>query len=1128
MHGNSIIGICRETKSKWERRCPISPEDARYLIQEHGIRVIIQPSSRRVYPDSAFVSAGAEISEDLSKCGTVLAVKEVPIKDLLDDRTYLFFSHTIKAQPYNMNLLDALIEKRIRMIDYETITEDGSRGGNRLVAFGYYAGVAGAVGFLRGLGERLLSLGFSTPFLHVGSMYSYANVASAFAAVKSCGESIAEFGLPPEICPLIVVITGNGKVASGSLEVWKLLPHEIVDPFSLRELVSSKVDEKNKKVYISIATAEHMVQRIPEELMSQSPQLNAVSPPTSPRSTSPRSSPLTSSFSLDVTSPSTPEDVDVNCSSFDKKLYKEHPEQFQPIFHIKVAPYASVICNCMYWDDRFPRLLTNSQTRELATSRRLRLLGITDISCDFKGSIEFLREFTSIEKPFIVYDAENDVFHESLDFQPGGILFHAIDHLPSECPRDASDYFSSVLRQYLSLIAKCKCGNDVSIKDQFKSLPVQLSGAIITINGELAPNFKYIAALREAAEKIKASRGLRRSRNESFMTVILYGHLFDTLMLNKALDLIEDKRASAHIIDFKVGRDRSAPTELRLQIIAPQTGQTLESIIEDLSLIAIQAGVELKFENGNGIAFSKFNPDLSHVALSLVKPVPVNPRLILILGSGFVAGPCVTYLLKRNSANKITLASMIFGEAKALADQYGSRVTPIVLDVESESKKIDGGLLGDLITNHDIVISLVPAFLHASVARLVIKRQKHMLTASYVSAEMESLDEEARKAGVIILNEGGLDPGIDHMCVCRIVDDIHSRGGLVTSFISSCGGLPAPEAADNPLGYKFTWSPRGALLAMMNGAHFREDSTEVTISPGTLLSSVSPFRLASSVALALESLPNRDAFVYISKYGLDSENSLGKLHTMKRNTLRYAGFSKRLEILANLGLLSSEPREFPFSTIINGRITLHVFLSSIISKPAVIDTQLDNNNNNEDNNNIKILSTRALVTILANDYGSKLSFEETDDFLNWLGPEGAITLVPGPRPFTFLPLDTIAGFLSHHPGMILSEGERDIAVMQHEIQAEFPNGTSELHTSALLEFGTIRDNESGKKSVETAMSRTVGITAATAAALLLERGSEISPGGVFTPTSANFYVPILEMLKREGIAPKESVQIISK
>jgi alpha-aminoadipic semialdehyde synthase len=124
LSGNSIIGISRETKSKWERRCPLSPFDVRYLIQKHGLRIIVQPSSRRVYPDVSFSEAGAEINEDLSSCGTILAVKEVPLSFLLSDRTYLFFSHTIKAQPYNMALLDSLVEKRIRLIDYETITEE--------------------------------------------------------------------------------------------------------------------------------------------------------------------------------------------------------------------------------------------------------------------------------------------------------------------------------------------------------------------------------------------------------------------------------------------------------------------------------------------------------------------------------------------------------------------------------------------------------------------------------------------------------------------------------------------------------------------------------------------------------------------------------------------------------------------------------------------------------------------------------------------------------------------------------------------------------------------------------------------------------------------------------------------
>jgi alpha-aminoadipic semialdehyde synthase len=251
-------------------------------------------------------------------------------------------------------------------------------------------------------------------------MYSYANVASAFAAVKACGDAIAEFGLPREICPLTVVVTSNGKVASGAMEVWSLLPHEIVDPFSLRELVSSNDQTKTRKIFLTTATAEHMVRKMTEA--SPNSPLCASSP-----STSPRSSPSSSTFSLDVTSlsPSTlhiPDDVDVNRSSFDKQLYKAHPELYEPIFHIKVFPYASVICNCMYWENKFPRLLTIDQTKTLAASHRLRLLGLTDISCDFKGSIEFLREFTSIEKPFLIYDLENDVFHAMKLFIPREVI----------------------------------------------------------------------------------------------------------------------------------------------------------------------------------------------------------------------------------------------------------------------------------------------------------------------------------------------------------------------------------------------------------------------------------------------------------------------------------------------------------------------------------------------------------------------------------------------------------------------------------------------------------------------------------------------------------------------------------
>jgi alpha-aminoadipic semialdehyde synthase len=178
-----VLGIRREDKNKWERRVPLAPEHVRKLVAD-GVRVIVQPSKLRIFPDAAYRDAGAELCEDLSPAGVILAVKEVPQSLLLSDKTWLFFSHTIKAQPKNMPLLDELLKRRIRLIDYECITVGGQRGGKRLVAFGRYAGLAGMVDFLRGLGERFLSMGYSTPFLNVAAMYMYPDVSHALRAIE--------------------------------------------------------------------------------------------------------------------------------------------------------------------------------------------------------------------------------------------------------------------------------------------------------------------------------------------------------------------------------------------------------------------------------------------------------------------------------------------------------------------------------------------------------------------------------------------------------------------------------------------------------------------------------------------------------------------------------------------------------------------------------------------------------------------------------------------------------------------------------------------------------------------------------------------------------------------------------
>ena len=215
MVGNRTIGLLREAKSKWERRAALSPEQVKTLINQ-GIRVLVQPSTRRVFSDQLYKDAGAGLVEDVSPASLILGVKEVPPEQLVPDRTYMFFSHTIKAQPYNMPLLDALLEKRVRLIDYECICEDGVRSKPRKVAFGRYAGLAGMIDVQKGLGERMLALGHSTPFLNVGATYMYRDLEAAKKAVVECGERIKSEGTPPAFGPLVFTFAGDGLVSRGA------------------------------------------------------------------------------------------------------------------------------------------------------------------------------------------------------------------------------------------------------------------------------------------------------------------------------------------------------------------------------------------------------------------------------------------------------------------------------------------------------------------------------------------------------------------------------------------------------------------------------------------------------------------------------------------------------------------------------------------------------------------------------------------------------------------------------------------------------------------------------------------------------------------------------------------------
>lgn len=178
------VAIRREDASIWERRAPLAPYHVEKLTK-NGVRILIQPSNRRAYPLQSYLRAGAEVKEDISEAPVILGVKQVPPESLLPSKTYCFFSHTIKAQEANMPLLDAVLERNIRLIDYERMVDDSD---NRVVAFGKYAGVAGMINILHGIGLRLLALGHHTPFMHVGPAHNYRNAGTAKQAIRDAGK----------------------------------------------------------------------------------------------------------------------------------------------------------------------------------------------------------------------------------------------------------------------------------------------------------------------------------------------------------------------------------------------------------------------------------------------------------------------------------------------------------------------------------------------------------------------------------------------------------------------------------------------------------------------------------------------------------------------------------------------------------------------------------------------------------------------------------------------------------------------------------------------------------------------------------------------------------------------------
>lgn len=232
------IGIRREDKNEWESRCPLTPDHVEQLVQKHGLSIVVEPSDRRIFPDEQFQAAGARLDSDLSGCGVILGVKEIPPEQIQPDTVYVCFAHVIKGQPENMEALETYLEQGATLIDYEPIRDNE---GSRLVLFGRHAGYAGMIDGFWALGQRYKGQGLETPFQEVRRAFDYDGVRGAKKALGTSVASAISAGALASLPPQIFGFTGSGNVTQGALEVFETLPYIELSPQQLLSVDPSQL-----------------------------------------------------------------------------------------------------------------------------------------------------------------------------------------------------------------------------------------------------------------------------------------------------------------------------------------------------------------------------------------------------------------------------------------------------------------------------------------------------------------------------------------------------------------------------------------------------------------------------------------------------------------------------------------------------------------------------------------------------------------------------------------------------------------------------------------------------------------------------------------------------------------------
>eukprot|EP00906_Rhabdomonas_costata_P007458 RCo010678 len=443
-------------------------------------------------------------------------------------------------------------------------------------------------------------------------------------------------------------------------------------------------------------------------------------------------------------------------------------------------------------------------------------------------------------------------------------------------------------------------------------------------------------------------------------------------------------------------------------------------------------------------------------------------QVVLVLGAGMVCPPLVKYL--DDKGYTVIVASRTLKKAEEVCKGC-KRAQAKQLDAESTD---DVGPMEALIKEASAVISLLPYLLHTVPARLALKHGKHFMTTSYVSADMKTFDAEAKAKGLVFINECGVDPGMDHMSACKVFHEIAAKKGKLISFKSYCGGLPAPDDNNNPMGYKFSWAPRGVLLAARNSAKFLLDGKEVSIPNSRLFKDIEIIEVPPMGKY--EATANRDSLSYIDTYSVQG------VQTMKRGTLRNLKWCATLDRFVELDLLSLE-----VDNTLNTKTYAEV-MAQVVGAP--------------DSKNVK--------EAVAKKLGLALTDKPITD-MEWLGLFSSDRVPSSVN----TRLDMVAQAML--PRMQYAPGEKDMLLMKHEFVVEYPDRREYL-SSTMVDIG--------KPNGATSMSTTVSIPVAIACNLVLS-GKFTTPG-IQTPVIPELYKPILQELAQMGIEFRESVDKVEK